>query len=156
MPLQCLLHKPYTRRPTQILHKPSANRKQILQNHPQTTHKPSNYTNTHTRTSPPSPGHDLDADLPPHEYLHYYSPDFRLHVPPHEDQKNENEPEALQKLLQTLLEHVSNIEPVAPAGGFGERPPDAPTPKRVKKETSENRGDDAGGDGGNKAEGGDD
>lgn len=75
----------------------------------------------------------MDADLPPHEYLSYYDPDFRLHVPPHDDQKNENEPEALEKLLQTLLQHVQHIEPVAPVG-FVERAPDAPSPKRPKTE----------------------
>ena len=56
------------------------------------------------RTIAPCP-----AQVPWHEYMDYYLPDYKLHIPV-SNMKNENTKEQLEKKLKTIFDTLSQVE----------------------------------------------
>ena len=54
-------------------------------------------------------GQDVSDDMPWHEYMDYYAPDFKLH-PPVSNMKNTNTREGLDRKTEKLLQQLSQIE----------------------------------------------
>lgn len=68
-------------------------------------------------------GMDISNDLPYNDYFEYFSPDFKLHIPP-SSQNNLNTPEYLEATKMRLFENLRNM-PFAPSVPLQERVPDA-------------------------------
>eukprot|EP01111_Echinosteliopsis_oligospora_P016788 TRINITY_DN7087_c0_g1_i2.p1 TRINITY_DN7087_c0_g1~~TRINITY_DN7087_c0_g1_i2.p1 ORF type:complete len:390 (-),score=111.26 TRINITY_DN7087_c0_g1_i2:36-1205(-) len=67
-------------------------------------------------------GVDIEDDLPFNEYLEYYGPDYRLHIPP-TNMENKNAREYLEKCKNKILENLRHLQQ-APSAAQHEVPPD--------------------------------
>jgi len=65
---------------------------------------------------------DIPDDLPYNDYIEYYGPDFRLHIPS-TNMENANSREYLEKFKNKILENIRQIG--RPNAGTSEIPPDA-------------------------------
>ena len=63
----------------------------------------------------------LDNDLPFTDYLGYYGPDYKLHLQP-SNKANQNSPEYLQHITETILDNIKHAPPT-PCVGMAEDDP---------------------------------
>eukprot|EP01112_Ceratiomyxa_fruticulosa_P007684 TRINITY_DN1993_c0_g2_i1.p1 TRINITY_DN1993_c0_g2~~TRINITY_DN1993_c0_g2_i1.p1 ORF type:complete len:412 (+),score=70.32 TRINITY_DN1993_c0_g2_i1:255-1490(+) len=65
---------------------------------------------------------ELEDELPYNEYIEYYAPDFRLHIPP-SNMMDQNTRDALERARNTILQQLKFI-PQAPSVAQHQIPPD--------------------------------
>ena len=51
----------------------------------------------------------ISNDMPWHEYVEYYAPEYKLHVPV-SNMENDNTREALEKQTQKMIQHIAQLE----------------------------------------------
>ncbi|KAL2453653.1 Histone deacetylase 19 [Abeliophyllum distichum] len=72
-------------------------------------------------------GIEVDDQVPEHEYIEYFGPDYSLHVAP-SNMENKNSCEMLDEIRARLLDNLSRLQH-APSVQFQEQPPDTEIPE---------------------------
>ena len=72
-------------------------------------------------------GVEVDDQMPRHEYIEYYGPDYNLHVAP-SNTENKNCRDMLEEIRAELLMNLSRLQH-APSVQFQERPPNTELPE---------------------------
>ncbi|KAG6398520.1 hypothetical protein SASPL_139984 [Salvia splendens] len=72
-------------------------------------------------------GVEVDDQMPRHEYIEYYGPDYNLHVAP-SNMENKNCRDMLEEIRAELLMNLSRLQH-APSVQFQERPPNTELPE---------------------------
>lgn len=52
----------------------------------------------------------IPEELPPNDYLEYYTPSYRLHVPPQRIIENQNTRLDVERIKQQVLENLAQLE----------------------------------------------